>query len=155
MSQNKTFTQETLERVRSGKEPDSHKKKRKLSRTVIIVDAVIVLLIFIFIYRDSKSPDFHSTSLEYKNCRIRYSINRDNTYKDYHFSLQIKGLSDLTNFKVNKSFATVILMIKDKEITRFNLGNKINNLKIKKGMIQSYSFTLDIFLFSKIIPIFK
>jgi len=151
MSQKKTFSEEALERVRSGRQPESHKKKRKLSRAVLIIDAIIVLAIFLFFFKDNKAPEFYSTSLEYKNCRIRYSINKDNAYNDYHFSVQIKGLSETSKFKVKDSFATVKLYYKKKEIKRFNLGDNIKHLNIAKNSIKSFTYTLERDEISKII----
>ena len=69
-----TFTDTTLKRIRSGEKSHNTKKKRKASRIFLIIDGILIIILLTFIFNKKPEQIYKSTTLNYKDLNIRFSI---------------------------------------------------------------------------------
>jgi len=109
MSTEKNFTERTLERIRSGEGSDSSRKKRKFSRILLVIDAVLVLALLGYFTNREKQPTYRAVKFHYGDIEFRFSAARDGS-GDYLFTLSARKPEKIKReIMFNGSIATLVL----------------------------------------------
>lgn len=118
----KNFTQETLERIRSGKKSESSKKKRGMSKIILLLDGIIVVALLAYYFnREPGSLSHKSTSVTYKNVNMTYSVSR--IQNEYIFSLKMKSkATTATTISFTNYAATLLIKYNDTLLVRKEIG---------------------------------
>ncbi len=145
MTNNGSFSEKTLRRIRSNQKSESSKKKRRLSKIFLAIDAVVILILLLFFY-NRKGPEhsYYSTKINYKELLIRFSISRERTDKDYLFSVSMKsnGTSE-KKFIFNNSIGKVTLYYKKEPVAEKIIGPGISGLNLLPGETKTFVENID------------
>ena len=94
MKTKKSFTRETLDKIRSESDSGKTHKSRKTGRIILVLDAVVIVLILLFFFGKNSKTLYKSTVVTLDSIEYRLSVTADEERPDVIFSLSIKNKSD-------------------------------------------------------------
>ncbi|MCP4135407.1 MAG: hypothetical protein GY754_30840, partial [bacterium] len=131
MDEKETFTQKTLKSLRTHDGSERRTRKRKLSRIILFVDAIVVVLILIFF--QTRTPEEHnrSATINYKDMQIRFSITNQKESGIYLYSITLKSTSKKqTVYTFDKSIAQLRIFHKNNTVITKTIGNDLVRLNL-------------------------
>jgi len=139
MTEKETFTEKTLKRIKSGERTPSSARSRRLSKIVLIIDAVFVILILMFFFGKEKKDIYQTSTVSYNKLQVRFSIDIDRNTDDYLFSLSIKSNEDeKKSYNFSNSLATLDILYKNEIIKRNIIGKNIKRAELLPGEIKTF-----------------
>ncbi|HOO73242.1 MAG TPA: hypothetical protein PK926_15900 [Spirochaetota bacterium] len=131
MATRSPILEETLKRIRSGEKPDGSKKRKRTSRILLAVDAVLIIVILIFFYNRQPQSLYRSSTFNYKGTAIRFSVSGDKTTGNYLFSLTMQSRStEPVVIRCEKNAGTITLRSGDTVIVSEPVGEDITAIKL-------------------------
>jgi len=95
MSEKKeTFTERTLREMRLDKTPTSTKKKRNISRIIMLVDVLIIAIVIIFLNTRNTKDEYAAASVNGSGLNMRFSVNNEKDSKTYMFTITLLSSTD-------------------------------------------------------------
>jgi|GEM_PF-3377619 len=91
MKSKKTFTRETLDKIRSESDSEKTHKSRKTGRIILVLDAVVIVLILLFFFGKNSKTIYKSTVVTLDSIEYRLSVTAEEERPDVTFSLSIKN----------------------------------------------------------------
>ena len=140
----KSFTQETLEKIRSGEKSETSEKKKKLSRIILFIDIIIIVAILIFFNQSNSNNPYYSTSLTYGGLHYRFSLTKDNRSGNYIVSLTIKSnIEKQKKEKYIKSIADLSILHSERIIYRTSIGDNVETITLLPGELKNFAKEID------------
>ena len=131
MATRSPILEETLKRIRSGEKPEGSKKKKRTSRILLAVDAVLIVVILIFFYNRQPQSLYRSSTFNYKDIAIRFSVSGDKATGNYLFSLTMQSRSTKpVVIRCDKNAGTITLRSGDAVIVSEPIGEEITAIKL-------------------------
>ncbi|MCL1911583.1 MAG: hypothetical protein FWG13_05210 [Leptospirales bacterium] len=153
MSEKKeTFTEQTLKQIRSGETSPARRKKRNISRIIMLADILILAVVIIFLNARNSKNEYTTASVNGDGLNARFSVSDEKSAKTYIFTITLLSSADdektwnfeqhLATLKLSRSG---ILFYEDK------FGVKISRINMLPGEarifpLQISSETIDIYL---------
>lgn len=145
MGNSEEFKERALRKVRSKESIDDTRRKRRLSKLFLVIDAVIILMVMLYFYNGSEPQEaYYTTKINYHKMEYRFSVATVKKSNNYLFSLSIKSNRErVSEIKFNNSIATIDISRKDQKVFEKKLGNGINRLKMYPAEIRSFAENID------------
>jgi len=139
MNGKETFTGKALKKIRYGNSSSQNPRKRRISRLILVIDAVFILLIIVFFNTKKPEEVYHSSSMKYKNLNIRFSVSVEKQTHDYLFSLTLNSESDKkTKIQFKRSLAKINIFHKKTEIIQKKIGPETLFIRLDPGESRSF-----------------
>jgi hypothetical protein len=144
MMKRKESIQEALERIQAGKHQNSTVKKRRLSRIILVIDALVIVLILLFIYNRAPEKFYTSTSINHGGLQYRFSMTKEGAAKQYLFSLSIKNtLPQRKRVSYDEAISDLLILHGRDEVYRTAIGDAITRLSILPGEVKNFISVID------------
>lgn len=139
MAGGKTFSQDLLERIRSGEINTASRKKRKISRFILLADVILVVFLLIYFTSGSNDDSYLTSSFQFGNNSVRFSAKRDQDKARWHFSLAFKNLGNYaTTITFRESIALLSLQLDRNTIMEKSVGRGTTRLILEPGEIRTF-----------------
>jgi hypothetical protein len=126
--------EEALKRIRSGEQPEGSRRRKKTSRILLVLDAVLIIIILMFLYNREPRSIYRTTSFNYGEIQVRFSVSGERNSGDYLFSLTLtSGGAGANLLKFNRAVGTLILRSGDSVIVSNALGKEFTSLELAAG----------------------
>ncbi len=144
MAKRKESIQEALERIQAGRHQNSTVKKRRLSRIILVIDALVIVLILLFIYNRAPEKLYTSTSINHGGLQYRFSMTKEGAAQQYLFSLSIKNtLPRQKRVSYNGGISDLLLLHGRDEVYRTAIGDAITGLSVLPGEVKNFISVID------------
>lgn len=129
-----------LERIRNPEQPEDIRKKRRMSKIFIVVDAVLIALIFFYFTGRGTDDEYKKASVSYGALEFSLSVLPEGSGGDYLATLT-SALKDGEKKDVtfNKSVANITLKSGDSVIAGRIIGDGTGTIELKAGETKIYS----------------
>ena len=139
-----SFTEKTLNRIRSGESAGEGRKKRKISRIFIVVDLILILAIIIYFTSDRKDDTYETSNFNYGTLDIRFSVAQDKERGDYLFSLSISSsVNGTSEYTFNESLASIEVKAEGRTLRKMDIGRGVTVLNFHSEEIKTFNAVLD------------
>ncbi len=145
MGNSEEFKERALRKIRSKESFNDTRRKRRLSKIFLVVDAVIILLVMLYFY-DGDGPEeaYYTTKLDYKKMEFRFSVATVKKSKSYLFTLSIKSNRKReSEISFNNSIARIEIFQDKNKLLEKGLGNGVNRLRMHPSEIKSFAENID------------
>lgn len=140
MTEKETFTEQTLKRIRSGEPPPAVKKKRTLSRAVLVIDAIVIILVLAFLNSRGSKNENVSAIIETDGLTVRFSVNKAGELDAYLMSLSLTSSLDREKtWHFEKSAATIRLAHKNNVFFEDEISKNTSQITILPGETRTFS----------------
>jgi hypothetical protein len=153
MGNSEEFKERALRKVRSKDSFDDTRRKRRLSKIFLAIDAVIILLVMLYFY-DGDGPEeaYYTTKLDYKKMEFRFSVATVKKSKSYLFTLSIKSNREReSELTFNNSIARIEIFHKEHKLFEKKLGSGVNRFKMIPTEIKSFAENVEFNVMDKYI----
>ena len=143
MDNRENFTKETLKRIRSGEQTPATKRSRRLSRGILIADAIVVLLVLLFLFgREDDAPAYSSTVAFANKVSYRLSLNEGDG-KAYIFSLSMESKDTVPReLTFPGEVGSLSLFFGDRAVITRSFGKEVKLLPLLPGEVRTFIVTL-------------
>jgi hypothetical protein len=145
MEKSEEFKERALRKIRSKESVDDSRRKRRLSKIFLAIDAVIILLVLLYFY-DGSGPEeaYYSTKLDYKKMEFRFSIATVKKSNSYLFTLSLKSHREKeSEITFDRSIARVEIFQKEHKLLEKILGKGVKSLKMHPTEIKTFAENID------------
>jgi hypothetical protein len=153
MENSEEFKERALRKIRSKESVDDSRRKRRLSKIFLAIDAIIILLVLLYFY-DGSGPEeaYYSTKLDHKKMEFRFSVATVKKSKSYLFTLSIKSNREKkSDIAFDGSIARVEIFQKEDKLLEKRLGNGVNMLSMHPTEIKTFAENIGFTLLDKYI----
>ncbi|MDY6932966.1 MAG: hypothetical protein SVZ03_01930 [Spirochaetota bacterium] len=150
MIDKRDFTQETLEKIRTGEKPKTFIKRRRLSKIILIIDIIVIVIILAIINQRGHESIYHTTSLILDEMEYRFSLIREEKSSNYVLSVTIKSNSNVEkSYYYNNSIADINIQHAEAKIFNLSIGDNISSVKLLPGELKTFVKGIDISYFRR------
>jgi len=139
MPEKSTFTEKTLQKIRSGGKSEKSRRKIRLSRIILVIDALlIVLIVFYFNTRDT-GKTYKTSTLTCSEIKFRLSVNSDPETSAYMFTITAEPLRDReTTLKFRGTLAHLDIIHENSVIIKRSIGEPLTSLTLAPGDARTF-----------------
>jgi len=140
MSEKKeTFTERTLRRVRSGTTPPAGKKKRTISRVIMLVDILILVIVLIFLNIKNPKNEYVTATVNGGGLNVRFSVNNEKPAKAYIFTITLLSSVDVEKtWNFEPPIAALKLSCAGRLFYEDKFGGKISKISMLPGEARTF-----------------
>ncbi len=141
MGTGEDFKERALRKIRSKESRDNSRRKRRLSKIFLAIDAVIILLVILYFYDGSKPEEsYYTAKLDYKMTEFRFSVATEKRSGSYLFSLSFKSKRDKKNTVIfNGSIAEVEVFQDGNLLLTRTLGKGVKSITLFPAEVKSFA----------------
>lgn len=130
---------ERIERYRQGLPSEETSKKRRFSRTLVIIN-LLLLIVMIFVFRRPVDRAYHTASVEFDGAIYRLSLMRGGGSDGYRASLSIEsGTGAAKTILFSPPVAVLYIMYDSDEINRIEFGESTSRLALHPGETRNFA----------------
>ncbi len=139
MSDSKNFSEKAFERIKKGERSPESRKKRRLSRILLLADGVLIVLILLFFYGDKKGPIYETASVKFRDLDIRYSVSTEEESGDYLFAMTVKNSTNKPiKYFFKKSLAVLSVRHESKQIFSTIIAEGVKEINLSPGKNKTF-----------------
>ncbi len=136
--------QQKLNEIQSGQMPESSRKKKKLSRNILLLDIVFIIAILIFYSAIDRDKKYESVSIGSQG--IEYILSINSLPKKHTVTVNIVNKKN-ENTEIafsNLSVGKITINDKfDREIASFPIADNISSISLAVGETRTYLINVD------------
>ncbi|MCL2025455.1 MAG: hypothetical protein FWG92_01465 [Leptospirales bacterium] len=141
--QKETFTERTLKEIRSDKASQPVKKRRNISRIIIVVDILIIAIVFVFLNTRNTKNEYITASANGSGLNMRFSVTNEKDDKTYMFTITLLSATDAEKTWTFEPHLAALKLSHSGDIFHENkFGGKISKISLLPG--EARIFTLQI-----------
>jgi hypothetical protein len=134
-----TFTERTFRELRAGKTNPSRKKKRNISRIIMLFDALIILAAIIFLNTRNSKNDYATSSVSKDGLNASLSVNAEKKTESYAFTVTLlSSLDEEKTWYFEPNLATLKLTLKGDTFYEDKFGTKISKITLLPGEARTF-----------------
>ncbi len=129
MTSKETKSEKILRDLRDHNKEKPTSKRKKYSRVIVFIDALIILIVFIIITNRGNDTAFYTSKVTVKSIEINYTITEIPETKNMLFSLTLKG-TDRNDNKVflQESLAKLVIYDGSKKVYENEIGSGMKEI---------------------------
>lgn len=129
MTSKETKSEKILRDLRDHNKEKPSSKRKKYSRAIVFIDALIILIVFIIITNRGNDTAFYTSKVTVKSIEINYTITEIPETKNMLFSLTLKG-TDRNDNKVflQESLAKLVIYDGSKKVYENEIGSGMKEI---------------------------
>jgi hypothetical protein len=142
MADKESFTQQALERIRSGASQGDSAKKRRISRILLLVDVILVIFLILYFTNRGKEEDIQTGTLSFGNIQARLTLakNRDRELFMTTLTLSNRGREQTLAFTGNMAILRV--RKNDEVLLERTLGPGLKSLTLAADEARTFSLSI-------------
>ncbi len=130
---------ERIERHRLGLPSEETVKKRRFSRSLVIIN-LLLLIVMIFVFRRPVDRSYHTVGVEFDRTLYRLSLLRDGRSDGYRASLSVESVGgEAKTIFFSPPLAVLSIMYDSEEIERVEFGRSTSRLALHPGETRNFS----------------
>ncbi len=127
-----------IERYKQGLPSEETSKKRKLSRTLIFVN-LMLLVVMIFVFKRPAERAYHTATVEFDGVQYRLSMVRDTRDGGYRAALSVESSPGaVKTIDFARPLAVLSIIYEDSELDRIEFGDSAARLVLHPGETRSF-----------------
>lgn len=144
MTEKESFTQQALERIRSGKSQGDSAKKRRISRILLLVDGILVIFLILYFSNRDSSEDIQTAALTFGKIQSRLTLAKDWERGNLISTLTLSNQGKEQTITFINNIATLQVRKNDTILLGRTLGNNVKRLPLASGESRTFSSSIPI-----------